>query len=63
MGKVILTITDQQGVTRVQVAGTSPAEEKASLRLYGKLKPYIESIDVHVGAKGRRDSLPDGVKA
>jgi len=53
MGEVILTVTAQRGVTRVQVRGTTPREEKASLRLYNTLKPYIESIDVHIGSRQR----------
>ncbi len=54
-GEVVLTVTDQQGVTRVQVKGTSPAEEKASLKLYQRLKPLIETLDVHATTgKGRK---------
>ena len=48
MGQVILTISEEEGVTRVQLRATSATEEKRSLKLYSRLKPIIETIDVHI---------------
>lgn len=50
VGEVVLTVTDAQGVTRVQVKSLSPEQEKASLKLYNRIKPLIESLDVHATA-------------
>lgn len=47
MGQVILTVSEDQGVTKVQLRATSPAEEKRSFQLYSRLKPIIETINVH----------------
>ncbi len=47
VGELVLTVIAGKGVTRVQVRGTSPGEEKASLRLYNRIKPIIEALDVH----------------
>ena len=48
MGEVIVTVDSAQGVTRVQLKATSRAEERQSIQLYQRLKPIIETINVHV---------------
>ncbi len=57
VGEVVLTVIAGKGVTRVQVRGTSPGEEKASLRLYNRIRPLIEALDMHaVSGKLRKAS-------
>ena len=48
MGEVILTVTEGEGVTKVQLKATSPIEEKKSLALYRLLRPIIDTINRYV---------------